>query len=50
MEFAIATIAKLVLLLVGLALILMFLTGSDSSVNSLLEKWTEMFISEARIY
>ena len=49
MEFTISTIAKLVLLMVGLALILLFLTGPNS-VNSILEKWTETFISEAKIY
>lgn len=49
MEFAIGTIAKLLLLLVGLALALYLLVGPNS-INTLLESWTGAFLEKATVY
>ncbi len=49
MEFAIGTIAKLVLLLVGVALALYLLVGPNS-INTLLKSWTDAFLEKATLY
>jgi hypothetical protein len=49
MEFAIGTIAKLVLLLVGLAVAFYLLFGPNS-IKTLLESWTGAFLEKSQIY
>ena len=49
MEFEISTIAKLVLLLVGIALVLYLLVGPNS-INTLLTSWTGSFLEKATLY
>jgi len=48
-EFSISTIAKLVLLLVGIALVLYLLVGPNS-VKTLLTSWTDAFLAKATLY
>jgi len=48
-EFAISTIAKLVLILVAIALVLYLLVGPNS-IKTLLTSWTDDFLAKATLY